>query len=252
MLAIQNFQQRLYAHYKAGLSLPPTYSYLYGNPVQPLVPVETAQQGVCIIGAYPPARLATAGPEREVPVGDPERPFSAEPYFDGSRVRAVSSGETLAEAYLAPLGLRREQGWLTYLVKIFLFKDEHLAKYRRLGCAWPEWETHSRFETLARQSLDWLEEELALARPRLVITLGAEVAGVLQDVPGIERKGTLLGGHVQDIWLGETVYPALHLAAPHEVLRPNSEAYRLHWQAHLPEAQEIVGRLVATAWRATA
>lgn len=244
MLAIQNFQQRLYAHYKAGLSLPPTYHYFYGNPVQPLAPVETARQGVCIIGAYPPARLATVGPEWEVPVGDPERPFSAEPYFDGSRVRAVSSGNVLAEAYLAPLGLRRQQCWLTYLVKVFLFRDEHLAKYRRLGCAWPEWETRSHFETLARQSLDWLEEELILAQPKLVITLGAEVAGVLQQVPGIEIKDALLGGQVQDMWLGEKVYPALHLAAPDAVLRPNNEEHRRHWQAHLPAAREVVGRVV--------
>jgi uracil-DNA glycosylase len=244
MLAIQNFQQRLYARYRNSLSLPVRYRYVHGNPVQPMVPVETVRRCICIIGAYPSARLARIGPEPEVPVADHSLPFSAEPYFDGSRVQTKTAGAELAEAFLIPLSLRREQCWLTYLVKIFLFRDEHLARYRRLGCVWPEWETHSRFETLARQSLDWLEEELALARPRLIITLGAEVAGVLQKVPGIERGQALLGGHVQDVWLGETVYPALHLAAPHQVLRPNSEAYRLHWQAHLPAAREVVGRVV--------
>lgn len=244
MLAIQNFQQRLYTHYNKDLSLPPTYSYLYGNPVQPLVPVETTRRGVCIVGAYPPARLATVETEPEAPVGDHDRPFPSAPYFDGSRVRVASSGDELAEAYLAPLGLRREQCWLTYLVKIFLFQDEHLARYRRLDCAWPEQETRSQFDFLARQSLNWLEEELALARPRLVITLGAEVAGVLQDVPGIETGETLLGGHLQDVWLGETVYPAIHLAAPHLVLHPGTEEHRLHWQVHLPAARETVSRLV--------
>lgn len=244
MLAIQNFQQRLYAHYKESLSLPPTYHYLYGNPVQTVVPVETAQRGICIIGAYPPARLALVGAESQVPVADSNRPFAAEPYFDGSRVRTVSSGDALAEAYLAPLGLSRQQCWLTYLVKVFLFRDEHLAKYRRLGCAWPEGETGSRFDLLARQSLDWLEEELTLARPRLVVTLGAEVAGVLQRVPGFDTGQSLLGGQVQDLWLGETVYPALHLAAPDLVLQPGSEAHRLHWQVHLPAAREVVGQLV--------
>ena len=244
MLAIQNFQQRLYARYKNSLSIPITYNYIHGNPVQPVVPVETARHSVCIIGAYPPARLAMIGPEPNVPVADHSLPFSSEPYFDGSRVRAITAGAELAEAYLIPLGLRREQCWLTYLVKIFLFQDEHLARYRRLDCAWPEQETRSQFDFLARQSLNWLEEELALARPRLVITLGAEVAGVLQDVPGIETGETLLGGHLQDVWLGETVYPAIHLAAPHLVLHPGTEEHRLHWQVHLPAARETVSRLV--------
>ena len=58
------------------------------------------------------------------------------------------------------------------------------------------------------------------------------------------RMTALLGGHVQDVWLDETVYPAIHLAAPHEVLQPNSEVYRLHWQAHLLEARQVVKQLV--------
>lgn len=244
MLAIQNFQQRLYARYKKNLSLPPTYAYLYGNPVQPLAPVETACRSVCIIGAYPPARLATLRGKYEAPVADYHAPFPSGLYFDGKQVQSIADADELAVGYLAPLGLHREQCWLTYLVKIFLFRDEHLARYRRLGCAWPEWETHSRFEALARQSLDWLEEELALARPRLVITLGAEVAGILQNVPGIETGQALLDGNLQDVWLGETVYPTIHLAAPNQVLRSGSEAYRLHWQTHLPAAREVVGRLV--------
>lgn len=244
MLALQNFQQRLYAHYKKGLSLPPTYAYLYGNPVQPLAPVETACRSVCIIGAYPSARLATLRGKYEAPVADHNAPFPSGLYFDGKQVQSISDADELAVGYLAPLGLHREQCWLTYLVKIFLFRDEHLARYRRLGCAWPEWETHSRFEVLARQSLDWLEEELALARPRLVITLGVEVAGVLQNVPGLGTGQALLGGHVQDVWLGETVYPAIHLAAPHAVLRPNNETYRLHWQTHLLAARQVVKQLV--------
>ena len=40
MLAIQNFQQRLFIHYKDSLSLPPSYNYIYGNPVQPVVPLQ--------------------------------------------------------------------------------------------------------------------------------------------------------------------------------------------------------------------
>jgi uracil-DNA glycosylase len=247
VLAIQNFQQRLYARYKHSLALPPTYHYLYGNPVQPLVPLDTAQGGVCIIGAYPTARFAAFNLEGEVPFADICQPFSAGRYFDGRQVRVVASGAELEEAYLAPLGLRREQCWITNLVKIFLFQDEHLAGYRRLDCPWPEWETRSRFEKLARQSLAWLEEELVLARPRLVITLGAEVAGVLQDVRGQAATHALLGGHLKDLWLGETVYPALHLAHPGVVICPASDHNpwpRLHREEHLPAARKVAERLV--------
>lgn len=244
MLAIQNFQQRLHSRYKNGLSLPPTYRYIYGNPVQPVAPVETTRCGVCIIGASPLARLAAVGSEPDIPAADQGLPFSAEPYFDGRRVRSVTEGGELAGAYLDPLGLRRDRCWLTYLVKIFLFRDEHLARYRRLGCAWPERETRSQFEILARQSLGWLEEELALARPRLVITLGAEVAAVLQDVPGLETGQSLLGGRLQDIWLGDTVYPAIHLAAPSLVSDPTTEDHRLHWQVHLRGAREVMEQVM--------
>jgi hypothetical protein len=212
VLAIQNFQQRLFSRYRHSLSLPARYNFYYGNPVQPVVPPETTTKAVCLIGDSPPARLGTVGPEQELPLENIGRPFSLEPYFDGRRVR--SETPWLEQLYLTPLGLRREQCWLTYLVKVFLFKDEHLARYRRLGCPWPERETSSQFDQLARQGLGWLEEELALLGPKVVITLGAAVAGVLQDVRGLAGRETLLTGHLQDLWLGEGVYPVIHLARP--------------------------------------
>ena len=247
MSAIQDFQQRLHANYKSDLALPQTYKYIYGNPVQPVVPLDTAQEGVFIVGAYPSARFATIGSERDVPVGDNCGPFSTERYFDGSRVRTVASGAELERAYIAPLGLRREQCWITDLVRVFLFKEGHLAKYRRLGCAWPERETRGQFADFARQGLHWLEEELSLARPRLVITLGAEVAGVLQGVSGQRKRNALLGGDLKEIQLGAVGYPTIHLAHPGIVMRAASERNpwpRLHREKHIPEAREDVERLV--------
>ena len=227
MLAIQNFQQRLYTRYKQSLScLPPTYNYLYGNPVQPLVPLNTESREVCIVGGAPPARVGAIGTEYDVPIGDSCGPFSPEPYFDGRRMRRSTALSLLEKIYLAPLGLQREQCWLTYLVRVFLFRDDHLAKYRRLGCSWPEHETYGRFEHLARQGLFWLEEELALVRPRLVITLGFEVAQALQTVPGLPPDEPLLGDQLQDLWLGETVYPVIHLADPEKLSRPAGSELR--------------------------
>lgn len=240
MIAIQNFQQRLYARYKEGLSLPPRYCYLYGNPVQPVIPISTPRRGVYIISSYPPARLATVKSESQVPVADQCDFFCAEPYFDGRQLRLPA--QNLPELYLVPLGLAPKQCWPSYLVRLFLFKDEHLARYRRLGCDWPEWETRSRFAALARQGRPWLAEELALARPRLVISLGAEVAAVLQDAPGETAGLALLSGHLQDLWLDESVYPVIHLAGPDRITRPP-------WAEHLAQVRPIVDRLVrGNAW----
>jgi hypothetical protein len=188
---VRDFQKRLFATYKNDLSLPLRYQYIYGNPVRPIVPLDTSQGGVCIIGAYPSARFATIGSERDVPVGDNCGPFSTECYFDGSRVRTVDSGKELEQAYLTPLGLRRSQCWITDLVRVFLFKKGHVAKYRRLGCKWPEQETRSEFEEYAAQGMHWLAEELALARPCLVITLGAEVAGILRQIKKVSENSHL-------------------------------------------------------------
>ena len=141
---IKDFQRRLYQDYKSKLLLPEPYQYLYGNPVQPVVPLDTAQFGVFILGAYPSARFAAIKNERDVPIWDNCGPFSTECYFDGKKTRTVDSGFELDQAYLKPLGLRREQCWITDLVRIFLFKEGHIAKYRKLGCPWPTRETRTR------------------------------------------------------------------------------------------------------------
>ena len=120
---VKRFQRRLYAEYKDDLDLPQPYQYLYGNPIHPVVPLDVAQDSVFILGAYPSARFAAIGSERDVPVADNCGPFSTERYFDGSRVRTVNSGAELEEAYLEPLGLSRDQCWITDLVRVFLFKQ---------------------------------------------------------------------------------------------------------------------------------
>ena len=247
MPAIESFRRRLYASYKQSLTLPQEYNYLYGNPVQPAVPLDVARDGVMVIGAYPSARFATLNGESDVPVADHCGPLSSETYFDGDCLRSVASGGELEQAYLRPLGLRREQCWITDLVRVFLFKAGHIAKYRRVGCPWPQRETRSQFEQYGRQGLGWLVEELELARPRVVITLGAEVAGVLQGVRGQATCNALLGGDVKELCLGDASYPVIHLAHPGIVMRPAREANpwpRLHREQHVPRAREMVGLLV--------
>jgi len=247
MANVKIFQRHLFANYKSDLSLPPTYNYLYGNPIQPIIPVDTTTNGVFIIGAYPSAKFASIGSERDVQVNDLSCPFSTEKYFDGSRVRIVNSGFELEEAYLKPLGLEREQCWITNIVRVFLFKDGHVKKYRRLGCDWPERETRSEFENYAHRGMYWLEEEVSLANPKVIITLGAEVAGILQNVKSPKKRNELLGGEMKEIEFDSNIYPIIHFAHPGIVMRKASERNpwpRLHREEHIPEAKIALKELI--------
>lgn len=127
------YQQKCWRKYKKEVYIPEDYCYLYGNQVKVHVPVDTACGGIMIIGAYPTAHFNAIGSERDVPVGDHLYPFSNEKYFDGSRIREVDSGRELEELFLKPIGVKREETWITDLVKIFLFKEGHQNKYKRLG-----------------------------------------------------------------------------------------------------------------------
>ena len=247
MTAVRDFQKRLFSNYKDDLSLPQIYNYLYGNPIHPIVPLDTCPNNIFIIGAYPSAKFASIDSERDVPVNDLSCPFSSESYFDGSRVRTVDSGKELEGAYLSPLGLKREQCWITNIVRVFLFKEGHIKKYRRLGCKWPERETRSEFENYAEQGLHWLEEELSLAKPKVIITLGAEVAGILQKVKSRKKRNLLLGGDLKEVELNSTTYPIIHLAHPGIVMRTPSERNpwpRLHREVHIPEAKKALEGLL--------
>ena len=244
---IKDFQRRLYANYKHDLDLPQPYHYLYGNPVQPVVPLDVAQHSVLILGAYPSARFAAVAGERDVPLADNCGPFSTERYFDGQRVRTVNSGAALEEAYLEPLGLRRDQCWITNLVRVFLFKPAHIDKYRRPRCHWPPGETRSQLEVYAARGLGWLAEELHVARPRIIITLGAEVAGLLQGVRGRKPRNELLGGDPQEMRVDGKAYPVIHLAHPGIVMRPATDRNpwpRAHRTEHIPVATEAVQKLL--------
>ena len=104
-----------------------------------------------------------------------------ERYFDGSSVRSVRSGEELDELFLQPLGVERSASWITDLVKVFLFKEGHVAKYHQLGGPKRMKEDRTLFLDYAKHpaNLKFLEQELELAKPKVVLLLGAEVAGVL-------------------------------------------------------------------------
>ena len=219
-MAVRDYQVKCWREYKSSVGLPLEYGYLFGNPVNVLVPVETAINGIMIVGAYPSAKFYTINGITDVPLYDNDAPFSSESYFDGSRVRSIPSGKELEDNYLAPLQIGRNQCWITDLVKVFLFKDGHVDRYRRLGQA-AVTETRSQFRTLAERSLKWLVEEIDIASPKVVISLGLEVTSVLFGITEAKSKA-LLDGAVHPLLLANRENKVICLPHPGIIMKRSS------------------------------
>ena len=119
--------------------------------------------------------------------------------------------------------------------------------YRRLGSEWSERETRSEFENYAEQGMHWLEEEIFLAKPKVIMTLGAEVAGILQKVKTPIKRNLLLGGDIKEVELCASKYPVIHFAHPGIVMRAASERNpwpRLHGEVHISEAKRSLAGLI--------
>jgi uracil-DNA glycosylase len=214
------------------MELPNDYSYFYGNPVNPVVPVQTARKGILIIGAYPTARFGKINSESDVPLYDISAPFSNESYFDGSKFRWVKSGIELEEKYLIPLGIKKHETWLTNLVKVFLFKKGHVEKYYRLGRKNFQ-ETRSNFGEIAEKSKSFIYEEINIAKPKVIITLGEEVTAAILDEPKSKAKKLFDGRFHEDAQGNEII------ALPHPgiVMRKQSNN---PWPEQLPKLIEKI------------
>ncbi len=232
MNAVPRLQAEIVNDYAEDMGLPPDVHYLGGARLRPVPPLDTRVDAVMILGAYPSARFEVVGGLRDVPVGDNLGPFEPERYFDGQRVRTQASADELTKHYLGPLGLDRPSSWITDLVKVFLFKAGHREKYAKLECLVPPGYNREGFEDLAGRSLPWLERELRIAKPRLLITLGAEVAGILRGVSGQSARNALLGRPATVLNVGESEVAAVHLAHPGIVMRGNGNGRNPWPQAH--------------------
>ena len=191
------------------------------------MPVVTNPGGVMIVGAYPTAKFATVNGVRDVPVADIDAPFSNQTYFDGASVRNVRAGKELETEYLKPLGLIENQLWLTNLVKVFLFKSGHTAKYQKLGNEAEE--SRRRFREFAEneQAQAIFQEELTIANPSAVILLGEEVTKIICRV-GSARAKQMFDGIPRDIEIAGRVQKVFCLPHPGIVMRPGN-----NWGAHL-------------------
>jgi len=218
MTATEQLRRDILREYAPSIGLTNKASYISGAPLRPVVPLDTGSE-VFIIGAYPSARFGVMGGERDVPMADNLGPFEPERYYDGERVRVQDSAAELEENYLKPLGVDRKKCWITDLVKVFLFKDGHRRKYAALGGQPPAGYVREAFEALGEKSIPWIERELKLSKPTLVITLGAEVAGIITKTPGQTARNKLLSGDVKRIRIGDVEVDAAHLPHPGIVMR---------------------------------
>ncbi len=183
-----------------------------------------------IVGAYPTAHFHTINGIADVPVADHLYPFSSEKYFDGSRVRPVKSGEELAELYLKPLGISREECWITDLVKVFLFKEGHIERYRKLQRNDLE-ASRKDFRKYAQASLSFLHKEIKLAQPKAILLLGLEVISVVLDCS--ESKARLLIG--PNKILSDAPMPDVFFALPHPGIVMRNSEVGLIWRKKLKE-----------------
>jgi len=178
---IRSYQQRCYRDYSSSIELPKDYRYPTGNPIQPVLPVHTKCGGIMIIGAYPSARFESrqslsTGRRRLIPIADNLQPFGTEVYFDGTQVRRLESAHGLNEFLLSPLVLKLEDCWVTDLVKVFLYKQEHYDSCSDAVLGFSAPVLRDQFSVLAERSLRWIRDEYRLCEPQIIITLGEEVA----------------------------------------------------------------------------
>jgi uracil-DNA glycosylase len=222
MAEIQRLQKQIFHEYSRGLGLGTNAKYIYGTPLRPVVPLDTGTGGLFIIGAYPSARFEIIDGVSDVPVADNAGPFEYERWFDGSRVRRQPSAKELEELFLGPLSIERQDCWITDLVKVFLFKKGHIDRYNKLNASAPEGYIRERFAELGEKSLTWLEKELLVAKPNFVITLGAEVAGILRGIRSQPAQIRLLVPETSMLVIGKASVPVMHCAHPGILMRKDS------------------------------
>ncbi|MBI9070302.1 MAG: hypothetical protein JEY94_01820 [Melioribacteraceae bacterium] len=217
---IKEYQKRCFKDYKKSIGYNKKYKYYYGNPINVLVPIETAVNKFMIVGAYPSAKFFTVNKVTTTPLYDNDSPFSNESYFDGSTVRTIPSGKELNEMILSNIGVKRSDCWVTDLVKVFLFKDGHIKRYEKLGKKDFK-ENRSKFNEYAEKSLEWLYEEIEIANPKLVILLGLEV---IMNIFSVSQKVAkeYLDGEVKIKFINNTERHFVCIPHPGILMKPSS------------------------------
>ncbi|MBL1213158.1 MAG: hypothetical protein HND52_07375 [Ignavibacteriae bacterium] len=221
ILAFQKdcFQNYIPTIQKELQDFPKKYVYPDGNPIRPVVPVQTTKNSIILIGAFPSARFERRG-KYLIPVADNLSPFGEEKYFDGRETRIQASRESLNKNYFPQLNINPEKIWITDLVKIYLYPEKHIKNCKEVNPKIKYVNTHTMFKKIAQASKEWVEQEIKICNPKLIITLGEIPARVIVlDNKTPNKK--LLDGSINTIKLDKE-YKIAHLAHP-EIRRRNKE-----------------------------
>jgi uracil-DNA glycosylase len=238
---IKYFFDQLRLDYREKVQLPNDYYFFDGTKTVPIVPVLPKQlktDSIMIVGTYPSAQFKNIDGTLNVPIGNLSEPFEV----------GTESGDVLERHYLEPLGIKRELCWITTLLKIFLFKEGDIDRYEEMGSPYTPPCLHADYELLAGSdaNLKLFDQELALASPKLVITLGAEVAGILHPETPKEKWSYLMDGELHQIVSGGRIYKAVHLVHPVIIMRRYQKRNpwpRRHEEEHIPKVREIIRNL---------
>lgn len=213
---ILQFQKDCFANYLNDIrrlvsEIPEPYIYPDGNPVRPVIPVNTTQNSIMLVGAFPSARFEKRN-KVLIPVGDNLSPFGHEEYFDGREVRTQASRDSLDKNYFQQLSIDPNKIWITDIVKVYLFPDKHIKNCEIISPHLSFVNTHDLFKKIAAASMEWMKKEISVCNPTLIITLGAMAARTISG----DKKTTneiLLNGQVRPLMIGKE-YKIAHLAHP--------------------------------------
>lgn len=207
-MEIQGYQKKCYRQYKESIGYPAERSFLWGNPVEVVVPIETATGGAMVVGFHPLAKTYEVGEHKDVPLYSANYPYSGESYFDGREVRNIGEGEYLNEV-LQKLGLERSSCWITTLIKLYLFSSKDVARYNKLG-NFKVAPDEFNFKEWGEKSLPWLETEVMLANPKVILLSGLETISLFFDVSPTKAKH-LVDGEFRELKFGRKRIPVLCL-----------------------------------------
>jgi hypothetical protein len=242
--AVNKFLQDCHKQYMNDIyaqipDFPKPYTYPDGNPVRPVLPIHIKQHCVMLIGAFPSARFEMRG-RTLIPIADNLSPFGQEHYFNGSRAMVQESRAALDAKYFPRLGLDAGNTWLTDMVKIFLFSDDHVDNCRafvpKSAFAATRRYYNDKPHQIAHASLKWAKKEITLCDPALIITLGEVAATVLTGITSVKSE-KLLDGSVRLLEFGRG-YNIAHVAHP-EICRRNPK-----WDALTMEALQRLGNWI--------
>ncbi len=131
------------------------------------------------------------------------------------------------------LKINREDVWITDLVKVFLFKEGHIKKYETLGYKGHQ-ETRSQFLELAKKSVIFINEEIELAQPKVILGLGSEVNSVILNQSEKEVQKLMLEGNSINYKVNGKDY--LYFPVPHPGILMRGGEASMKWRGALDKS----------------